>query len=207
MWLKPNSCPHARSRIAKNALLLSEKFGSSDQKMCINYYLGAGHLESYQSGSNQLRKGFASGLSSGDPNQAFFCAGHGVYFSLISAERDLASLLKELDYYLLLLETYKSELAKKFILCYRETVATLIDRGETTGIDAKLSYADACDLGPGNKLLEVFYLQEVFRNYWLGYTERCHHYAQKSLSISRQENFFIYIMKFYHGKEVQALYF
>eukprot|EP00986_Skeletonema_menzelii_P001198 scaffold313_cov104-Skeletonema_menzelii.AAC.1 len=143
-------------RIAKNALVLSEKFGTSDQKICINYYLVAGHLEPYLSGSNHLRKGFAS-------------------------------------------ETYKNELAKKFLLCYRETVATLIDRGETTGIDAKLSYADAYDLGPGNKLLEVLYFQEVFRNYWLGYTERCHHYALKSLDISKQENFFIYNMKFYHG--------
>eukprot|EP00986_Skeletonema_menzelii_P008360 scaffold3484_cov74-Skeletonema_menzelii.AAC.1 len=41
-------------RIAKNALVLSEKFGTSDQKICINYYLGAGHLEPYLSGSNHL---------------------------------------------------------------------------------------------------------------------------------------------------------
>ena len=186
---------------------MSEKFGSSDEKtqLCVNYYLGAGQLEPYHLDASQLRKGFESGLSSGDSNPAFYCANLGVYFSIISAEKDLTSLLKEIDYYLLLLETYKSELAKKPILCYRETVATLIDRGETTGIDAKLSYADACDLGPGNKLLGVFYFQEVFRNYWLGYTERCHHYAQKSMDISKQENFFNYIVKFYHGKNVQAL--
>mmetsp|Transcript_23122 Transcript_23122/g.33019 ORF Transcript_23122/g.33019 Transcript_23122/m.33019 type:complete len:804 (-) Transcript_23122:247-2658(-) len=189
-------------RIAKNALVLSEKFGSSDQKICINYYMGAGQLESHLSCSNKLRKGFASGLSSGDANTAFFCASHGVYFSIISAEKDLTSLLKEIDYYLLLLETHKSELTKKFLLCFRETVATLIDRGETTGIDAKLSYADAYDLGPGNKLLASLYFQEVFRNYWLGYTERCHHYAQKSMSISKQENFSTSIMKFYHGLNI-----
>lgn len=200
-----SSCPC--SRIAKNALVLSEKFGSSDQKICINYYMGAGQLESHLSCSNKLRKGFASGLSSGDANTAFFCASHGVYFSIISAEKDLTSLLKEIDYYLLLLETHKSELTKKFLLCFRETVATLIDRGETTGIDAKLSYADAYDLGPGNKLLASLYFQEVFRNYWLGYTERCHHYAQKSMSISKQENFSTSIMKFYHGKVVQACIF
>ena len=197
------SCPCRR--IAKNAFVLSEKVGSTDQKIKLYYYIGAGHLESYLSGSNQLRKGFASSLSSGDFNEAFFYAAHAVHFSIISAEKDLTSLLKEIDYYLLLLETYKSELAKKFILCYRETVATLIDRCETTGIDAKISYADVCDLGPNNKLQEVFYFHSVFRNYWLGYTERCHHYTQESLAISKEDSFFIVIIKFYRGKNVPAL--
>eukprot|EP00984_Skeletonema_dohrnii_P012669 scaffold5171_cov139-Skeletonema_dohrnii-CCMP3373.AAC.1 len=43
-------------RIAKNVLALSEKFGSSDEKteLCVNYYMGAGHLDSYQLGANQL---------------------------------------------------------------------------------------------------------------------------------------------------------
>ena len=200
-----------RSRIAKNALVLSEKFGSSDQKPLIffNYYLGTGHLDSYLLNASQLRKGFASGLSSGDAGGAFNCASKLTHFSILSAEKDLTSLLKEIDYYLLLLKTYKSEFAKKIILCYRETVSTLIDRGETTGIDAKLSHKDveACGLGPGNQLQDIFYFHQMFRNYWLGYTERCRHYAQKAFTCSKKGHFFIYIMKFYHGKKVQALYF
>jgi hypothetical protein len=193
------------SRIAKNAMILSEKFGSTDQKIKLYYYMGAGHLEPYLSGSNQLRRCFASSLSLGDFNAAFFCAAHAVQFSIISAEKDLTSLLKEIDYYLLLLETYKSELAKKFILCYRETVSTLIDKGETTGIDANISYADVCDLGPRNKLQELFHFHSVFRYYWLGYTERCHHYIQESLAIAKKDSFFVVIIKFYQGKETQKL--
>ena len=199
----------AHSHIAKNALAMSEKFGSSDKKteLCVNYYMGAGHLDSYQSGADQLRRGFASGMSSGNASMAFYCASHGIHFSTISAEQDLPSLLKEIDYYLHLLDVYKSEMAKKFILCYRETVSTLIDRGEATGIEAKLSYADATDPGIGNKLLEVFYFHQVFRNYWLGYTERCHHYGKKSLTISRPGHFFIFVIKFYHGKKFLPLNF
>ena len=152
-------------RFSKNALVLSEKFGSSDEKtqLCVSYSMGAGHLEPFYLNASQLRKGFSAGLSSGGANTAFFCAAQAILFSIISAEKDLTSLLKEIDYYLLLLETYKNELGKKFILCYRETVATLIDKGETTGIDAKISYADVCDLGPRNKLQELFHFHSVFR--------------------------------------------
>ena len=188
----------------RNDIVGEVRFDRSKDKALL-LYMGAGHLEPYLSGSNQLRRCFASSLSLGDFNAAFFCAAHAVQFSIISAEKDLTSLLKEIDYYLLLLETYKSELAKKFILCYRETVATLIDKGETTGIDAKISYADVCDLGPRNKLQELFHFHSVFRYYWLGYTERCHHYIQESLAIAKKDSFFIVIIKFYQGKETQKL--
>ena len=179
---------------------LSEKFGLSDEmtELCVNYYMGAGHLDSYRSGAKQLRKGFASGLSFGNVNTAFYCAGQGAYFSVISAEKDLSSLLQEIDYYLHLLETYKSEMTKKYFLCIRETVSTLIDRGEETSILAKLSQADVSD--QENKLLEMFYFHQVFRNYWLGYGERCHYYVQKCLKIFKPGKFNIYVIKFYHGK-------
>ena len=208
LWLITTLFP-PHSGIAKSALVLSEKFGSSDDKpqICINYYLGAGHLEPHHLNASQLRKGFSAGLSSGGANTAFFCAAQAILFSIISAEKDLTSLLKEIDYYLLLLDTYKNELAKKFILCYRETVSTLIDKGEATGIDAKLSYRDveACDLGQGNKLQEAFYFQQMFRNYWLGYTDRCRHYIQKYSSIVNKGHIFTFNIKFYYGKKVQAL--
>ena len=200
------------SGIAMNALVLSEKFGSPDQKPLIfmNHFLGTGHLDSYHLNASQLRKGFATGLSSGDAGGAFNCASIMTHFSIISAEKDLTSLLKEIDYYLSLLETYKSELAKKYILCYRETVATLIDRGEATGIDAKLSCVDIESHDPkptSNKLQGVFYFHQMFRNYWLGYTERCHHYAQKALPCMEQGPFgTTLVYRFYHGKKVQALH-
>ena len=107
----------------------------------------------------------------------------------------MTSLLKEIDYYLHLLKTYKSELAMKMIMFYRETVSTLIDRGERNGIEANLL---SNDTEQGRKLLEVFYFNAVFRNYWLGYTERCHHFAQKSFALSKQPGAFNY--HFYYCK-------
>ena len=193
------------SRIANDAFLLSDKFGLSDKRaeLCLNYHLGAGHLESYVSGSNQLRNGFASGLSSGDANTAFFCAAQGIHFSAISGGTDLTSLLKEIDYYLHLLKTYKSELAMKMILFYRETVSTLIDRGERNGIEANLSNdTEPCR---NRKLLELWYFHQLFRNYWLGYTERCHHFAEKCFAFSKQPGTFTF--HFYYGEKLQPLHF
>lgn len=193
----------ALSRIANDAILLSDKFGSSDKgaELCLNYYLGAGSLESYVSGSNQLRNGFASGLSSGDAHAAFFCAAYGIHYSVISGGKDLNSLLKEIDYYLHLLKTYKSELAMKVIMFYRETVSTLIDRGERNGIEANLSN----DTQPCRKLLEIFYFHAVFKNFWLGYTERCNHFAEKSFAFSKHPGAFTF--HFYYGEKLQPLHF
>ena len=164
---------------------------------------GAGQLESFQLGAAQLRKSFTSGLSSGNAKIAFYCAGQGTHFSVISAEKDLPSLLQEIDYYLHLLETYKNELTKKCLHCYRETVSSLIDKGQTTAIESKLSYADVSD--PGNKHLEVFYFHQVLRNYWLGYSERCQHYIQRYDEIVQPRLFEAHIIKFYRGK-LQPVY-
>ena len=195
-----------RSRIAKNAMLLAERFDLSDEMVDVHlhFHRGAGQLDSYQLCATQLRKSFASGLSSGNANIAFFCAGQGVQFSVISAEKDLISLLQEIDYYRNLLEIYKSELTKYCLLCYRETVSTFIDKGKTTAIEAKLTFADVSD--PGNKLLEMFYFHQVFKNYWIGYAERCDHYVQRYGELSQPRHFEAYIIKFYHGK-LQQVYF
>ncbi len=198
--------PFPRSRIANDALMLSEKLNSSEEMAEVHLYFqrGAGQLESFQLGAAQLRKSFTSGLSSGNTRIAFYCAGQGTHFSIMSAEKELTSLLHEIDYYLHLLETYKSELTKKCLHCYRETVSTLIDKGQTTANEYKLSYADVSD--PGNKHLELFYFHQVFRNHWLGYSERCQHYIQRYDEILQPRLFEARVIKFYHGK-LQPVYF
>ena len=194
------------SRMAQNAMVLAERFGLSDEtaKVKLFFHRGCGQFDSYHVGAAQLRKLFPSCLSSGNANIAFYCASQGAQFSTIGAEKDLTSLLKEMDYYLHQLETYKSEMARYCLLCYRETISTLIDKGQTTAITARLAYADVSD--PGNKLLEVFYFHQVFRNFWLGYSERCQHYVHKYGEILRPRHFESYIIKFYHGK-FQTLYY
>lgn len=192
-------------RIAKNAMVLSERFDLSDEmaELRLHFHMGAGHLESFQFGASNLRKGFGSGLTSGNANTAFYCAIQGTFYSIISAEKELNLLLQEIDYYLHLLKTYKSEMTRYYMLCYRETVSILIDKGDATGIEAKLCHDDVSD--PGNKLLEVFYFHEVFRNHWLGYPERSNHYVKKYEELIEPRYFEAYIIKFYKGK-AQSVY-
>ena len=156
-----------------------------------------GHLEWFHAGVQRLRVCFDSALSSGNAEMGFFCALQLVIFSILSGEKELTSLLKDIDYYLHLLETYKSEISKKYLLSYRETVSMLIDKGEATSIEAKENLGDAND--PGNKFMETFYYQQVLRNFWLGYGERCRHFAQKGFARIPQGRYFSHIIKFYYG--------
>ena len=45
----------------------------------------------------------------------------------------------------------------------------------------------------------MFYYQQVLRNFWLGYGERCRHFAQKGFARIPQGKYFFHIIKFYYG--------
>ena len=65
-------------------MIMSERFDSSDEmaELQLHYHMGAGNLESFQSGANQLRQSLGSGLTSGNANAAFYCAMQGVSHSV-----------------------------------------------------------------------------------------------------------------------------
>lgn len=191
--------PCTYSRIAKNAMSLSERFNLSDQmpELRLNFYTAVGRYEWLHSGAQALRGGFESALSSGNANMGFFCAVQATSFSIMSGEKKLTSLLKEIDYYLHLLETYKSEVAKKYLLAFRETVSKLIDKGEETSIEAKECLGDVSD--SGNKFIGTFYFHQAFRHFWLGYNERCCHFAQKCFGRIPQGKYLVCLIKFYYG--------
>jgi len=183
-----------RSHIAKNALSLLERFdvgGDQISGVFMNFYGRiAWHYEPFQVCGDNLRRGFESGLSSGS-NLGFHCAFHVIKTAIISGEK-LDSLLKEIDYYLHLLKTYKSELMKNALLISRETVSALIDKGEATSIEAKVF---------NNSSQEPVFFHQAYRAFWSGYTVRCHHYFEKCSQLSGQYvQFNPFVLKFYHGK-------
>ena len=180
-------------------MALSERFNLSDQMAQLSFLFtnAVGHLEWFHAGVQRLRVCFDSALSSGNAEIGFFCALQLVIFSILSGEKELTSLLKDIDYYLHLLETYKSEVSKNFLLSSRETVSMLIDKGEATSIEAKENLGDVTD--PGNKFVATFYCQQVLRNFWLGYGERCRHFAKKGFARIPQGRYFFHIIKFYYG--------
>lgn len=169
------------SRIAKDAMSLQEKF---DMTAIIPdlyvYFYGriAWRFEPLQAGIDKLRQGFEAGLSSGHADMGLHSAVQ-VIKNTICMGANLTSILKEIDYYLHTMETYKSAMGRTFMLIFRETVSTLIDNGEATGIGANPSVGDLND--QKNKFRESVLYHSAIRCYWLGHTERCRYYSEKCM--------------------------
>jgi hypothetical protein len=140
----------------------------------------AWHFEPFQVCADKTRRAFEIALSSGHVDIAFDCSFHVVRYAIFSGE-NLRSLLKEIDYYLHLLVTYNSEVARNYLLTFRETVSLLIDNGQATRIGAKACYGDIND--PGNKMRESYFFHKAIQCYWLGHTERCQYYSEKCMPI------------------------
>ena len=191
------------SRIAKNALSLQERFDVVGQipELYLNFYGRIAwrfNFKSLQESILHLRQGFEAGLSSGQVDMGLHCLIHGVKHSIISGA-NLKSTLKEIDYYLHTLKTYKSEMTKNFMLNFRETVSLLIDNGEATSINEKAVFGDIND--PQNKLREAYFHHAALRCYWSGHTERCRYYSEKCMTLVGQGGqITAYIAKFFFGK-------
>ena len=190
------------SRIAKNAMSMLKRFDVADQYplFYLNYYgRVAWRFESLQVCTDKLRRAFEAALSLGHVDIAFYCSIHVIKNSIFSGA-SLRSILKEIDYYLHLLKTYKIETARTFLLIFRETVSLLIDNGQATSIEATPCAGDLSD--PGNKLRESAFFHKAVQCLWVGHTERCRYYSEKCMPILgplAQLN--TYMSKFYHGKE------
>lgn len=186
------------SHIAKNALSLMKRFdGCGDQisGVIMNFYGRiAWRYEPFQVCGDNLRRGFELGLSCGS-GRGFNCAYHIVKYGIISGGK-LVQLLKEIDFYLHLLKTYKDELIKNVLLFCRETVSALIDKGEATSIESEVV--------PKYVSQEPLFFHQAFRAFFMGYTVRCHHFFEKCSQLSGQYvQFNPLILKFYHGKAQQ----
>jgi len=167
------------SRMASNAMQLLERFDiTSDQipELFFNFYGRiAWRFEPIESGINSCRRGFEAGLSNGNSDTSFHCAVQVIKNSIFSGT-NLRVILKEIDYYLHLLETHKSELAKNYMLIFRETVSVLIDNGQTTSIAEKADVGEINDAS--NKMREAVFFHKVIQCFWRGYHERCRHYSE-----------------------------
>jgi len=166
------------SRIAKNAMSMLKRFDVADQYplFYLNYYgRVAWRFESLQVCTDKLRRAFEAALSLGHVDIAFYCSIHVIKNSIFSGA-SLRSILKEIDYYLHLLKTYKIETARTFLLIFRETVSLLIDNGQATSIEATPCAGDLSD--PGNKLRESAFFHKAVQCLWVGHTERCRYYSE-----------------------------
>ena len=93
----------------------------------------------------------------------------------------LPSLLKETDVHLEAMHRFGNNLSVPFVSAYRETMSTLIDKGEHTA-------NNSFNVDMDNELYaqrhnETVWLNKMLQNFWLGYATRCHHFATKALDM------------------------
>ena len=191
----------SRSRIAKNAMSLLRRFDATNQfpVFYLNFYgMVAWRHEPLQTSADKLRHAFQAALSLGHVDIAFYCCIH-VIKTLLFCANNLKLVLKEIDYYLHLLKTYKKEFSINFLLIFRETVSLLIDNGNETSIEATPSLGDLND--PGNKLRESAFFYKAMQSYWTGHTDRCRNYSEKCASILAPMELRSYMSKYYHGED------
>jgi len=177
-------------RIGKVAMSMLKRFvNSSDILPRVNFcYYGftAVHVLPLQVCSANLRKGFEVGMSAGDSaTDAFYNSIHLIRISLLSGE-NLPGLLEETDYHLEAMTRLRNKVSMPYLLAYRETIAMLIDKGESTG--AKQNYGELEEKIESNAVYaqrhkETLSVNRALQSFWLGYTQRCHHYAKKSLEM------------------------
>jgi len=193
----------AASRIGKAAMsCLKKRFHSADQlpRVYFAYYgLVAFHTEPLQSCADMLRQGFDAGMSTGESGTAFLNSIQHIKTSLIAGE-NLSSLLDKVDYYLELADLYKNKLTKTYLSIFRDTISTLIDKGESTSSKSNPNKTITEDsMKPANSS-ETMHFHRAIQAFWLGHSERCHHYVGKVLQMSSVTGTLRHVvMMFIHG--------
>ena len=110
--------------------------------------------------------------------------------SIISGA-NLSNIVVECNYYLKLSDKYKNTQFETFLLMCRETAKILMNKSEA---DEKVTERALKNSIPS----ETLYFHRVIQSYWIGHSERCHHYAEKLLQTSDGRHHKTIIM-FYRG--------
>ncbi|KAL7540660.1 hypothetical protein ACHAXR_010684 [Thalassiosira sp. AJA248-18] len=188
-------------RIGNVAMSLLKRFSSEIVPLVYVCHYGfvAVFFQPMQLCADGLRKGFQVGLSAGESAHAFYNSMRLVSISLLAGE-NLSSLLRTTDYHLEMMSRFRNKLSVPNLSSYRETVSTLIDKGQSTSAQiknaAKLEET-VSNAAYSKRHNETELLNCVLQSFWLGHAERCHHYAKKALDHPTLVPFFRLFILFY----------
>lgn len=91
---------------------------------------------------------------------------------MVSGEA-LPTVLKRLEYYLGVTSKYGNTFSKTHLLLYRDTLLLLMGKTATD------NYSQVQDNALKNFSLETTYYHKATRAFWIGHSERCHHFIEK----------------------------
>lgn len=130
--------------------------------------------------SNSILVGISG---AGAVNLAFFSSIFLVRNAMFSGE-NLLSLRNEIDYHLDVMTRFKHKLFKDPLLAYRETISHLIDKTHSSHSGEDKNVENFVFNSMNHQRNDAFsYFITVLQSFWLGYSDRCDHYAKKALNM------------------------
>ena len=130
----------------------------------------------------KLRQGFDAGMSAGNSAAAFLNENRHINVSYYAGET-LQKILQKIDAYLTLTNLYQHKLMKSHLLIFRDTISTLIDQGKSTSSNTDSNCSENAEDTTVHTSRFIFF-HRASQAFWLGHTERCHHYFLKVLQLS-----------------------
>lgn len=119
--------------------------------------------------------------------------------SMFSGE-NLQSLLKEVDYYVEVMNQLNQKRMMPYLLHYRETISTIIDKGHCTGSHSNtigLCKGDSACAVDDQRQEEDMFINRVLQSFWCGHAQRCHHYTKKTSELQSVGQYYKLMMSFY----------
>ena len=135
---------------------------------------------------------FAVGMSSGEIMVALYSSLAVIKLAIFSGD-NLQALLKDIDYYAVIMKTLNNKNLLPYLLHWQETVSILIDKGQHTGPESNT--ANLCNgisslaervtscATEVNKSKEAMYINRALQAFWCGYAQRCNHCATQMMKI------------------------
>ena len=96
----------------------------------------------------------------------------------------MPTLLRETDKYLSLIGHNSNTMSRAYLLTYRQTISTLIDKGVNTGV--AIDQAESRDMSEEmytHRRSVVSNFHQGLQSFWIGYNERCYHFIEKLLEM------------------------
>ena len=187
------------SRIGKAAMsCFNKRFQSSAELVPRLYLVYSGEVAPYfeplQSCAEMARQGFNAALSRGENRAAFLNAMQHIKILIFAGEK-LPTILEKVDFYLKLADQYNNVIGKRILYMFRDTISTLIDRGESTSLEND-GADEVMNASPSSAGI---HRHRAIQSYWLGYNERCHHYWAKAAPPNATSHLGIIVLTFLHG--------
>ena len=112
----------------------------------------------------------------------------------------MPTLLRETDKYLSLIGHNSNTMSRAYLLTYRQTISTLIDKGVNTGV--AIDQAESRDMSEEmytHRRSVVSNFHQGLQSFWIGYNERCFHFIEKLLEMRQAGGHHRLMALFYHG--------